>query len=149
MRSCPSVRRPASRCSTALHSHHDSQTQIRRTRGERNVKRLFAIRNGGHSPVPGAASIKGGILVDLGQFCQVTPSEDGTSVAIGAGAKWMDVFRTFNERGLAVVRGRNSAVGVGGLTLGGNYLFVALLLSFALVASQKPVSSSVTPLFQS
>ena len=59
-------------------------------------------------------------------------------MAIGAGAKWMDVSRTLDERGLAVVGGRNSAVGVGGLTLGGNYLFVALLLSFALVASQNP-----------
>ena len=116
---------------------------------EENVKGLFAIRSGGHSPVPGAASIKGGILIDLGQFRQVTPSEDGTSVAIGAGAKWMDVSRTLDERGLAVVGGRNSAVGVGGLTLGGNCLFNALLLSFALVASQKPVSSSLSPLFQS
>ena len=80
---------------------------------------LFAIRSGGHSPVSGAASIKGGILIDLSLFCEVTPSKDGSSVVIGAGAKWMDVSKALDQKGLAVVGGRNSAVGVGGLTLGG------------------------------
>lgn len=83
---------------------------------------LFAIRSGGHSPVSGAASIKGGVLIDLSVFCEIVPSEDGSSVIIGAGAKWMDVSKVLDERGLAVVGGRNSAVGVGGLTLGGMLL---------------------------
>ena len=83
---------------------------------------LFAIRSGGHSPVPGAASIKGGILIDLSLFCEVTPSEDGSYVVVGAGARWKDVYKTLDEQGLAVVGGRNSAVGVGGLTLGGELL---------------------------
>lgn len=86
---------------------------------EENGNGLFAIRSGGHSPVSGAASIKGGVLIDLGLFREVIPSDDGSSVTIGAGAKWMDVSRVLDEKGLAVVGGRNSAVGVGGLTLGG------------------------------
>lgn len=90
--------------------------------GEESAEGLFAIRSGGHSPVSGAASIKGGVVIDLGLFCEVTPSEDGASVAIGAGAKWMDVSKILDEKGLAVVGGRNSAVGVGGLTLGGKLL---------------------------
>jgi hypothetical protein len=53
-------------------------------------------------------------VIDLGLFCEVTPSEDGSSVAIGAGAKWRDVSKVLDEKGLAVVGGRNSAVGVGG-----------------------------------
>lgn len=101
--------------------------------GEEMAEGLFAIRSGGHSPVPGAASIKGGVVIDLGLFCEVTPSEDGSSVAIGAGAKWMDVSKVLDEKGLAVVGGRNSAVGVGGLTLGGKLLLVASLLVAALL----------------
>lgn len=90
--------------------------------GEHKAEGLFAIRSGGHSPVAGAASIKGGVVIDLGLFCEVTPSEDGSSVTIGAGAKWKDVSKVLDEKGLAVVGGRNSAVGVGGLTLGGKLL---------------------------
>lgn len=80
---------------------------------------LFAVRSGGHSPIPGAASIKDGVVIDLGLFCEVNPSEDGSTVTIGAGVRWMDVSRVLDKKGLAVVGGRNSAVGVGGFTLGG------------------------------
>lgn len=97
--------------------------------GEQKAEGLFAIRGGGHSPISGAASIKGGVVIDLGLFCEVTPSEDGSSVAIGAGAKWMDVSKVLDDKGLAVVGGRNSAVGVGGLTLGGKVLFFISLLT--------------------
>lgn len=82
---------------------------------------LFAIRGGGHSPLPGASSINGGVLIDLRRLNEVTPSADGFSVVIGAGAKWMDVSKVLDAKGLAIVGGRNSAVGVGGLTLGGQF----------------------------
>ncbi len=61
----------------------------------------FAIRSGDHSPVPGSASIRGGVLIDLSLFCEVTLSKDGTSVVIGTGAKWMDVSKVLDEKGLA------------------------------------------------
>ena len=94
------------------------------------VQRLFAVRSGGHSPVPGAASIHGGVLIDLSSFRTVTPSDDGSSVVIGAGAKWMDVSKILDTKGLAVVGGRNSAIGVGGLTLGGKpFKIISLALS--------------------
>ena len=89
---------------------------------EGTAEGLFAIRSGGHSPVSGAASINGGVLIDLCLFRDVTPSEDESSVDIGAGARWIDVSKVLDQRGLAVVGGRNSAVGVGGLTLGGKLL---------------------------
>ena len=88
---------------------------------------LFAIRGGGHSPLPGASSISGGVLIDLRQLNEVKPSEDGSSVVIGAGAKWMDVSKVLDAKGLAVVGGRNSAVGVGGLTLGGEFSILGCL----------------------
>ena len=107
---------------------------------------LFAIRGGGHSPVSGAASIKGGVLIDLALLCEVTPSEDGSGVTIGAGAKWMDVSKVLDQKGLAVVGGRNSAVGVGGLTLGGKLLFFTLAPIPASIASRTPRFLPTSPL---
>ena len=72
---------------------------------EGNAGGLFAIRSGGHSPVSSAASINGGVVIDLGLFREVIPAEDGSSVSIGAGAKWVDVSRVLDEKGLAVVGG--------------------------------------------
>ena len=89
--------------------------------GKTKLDGSFAIRSGGHSPVPEAASIAAGVVIDLSLFCEVTPSKDASSVSIGAGAKWADVSKILDEKGLAVVGGRNSAVGVGGLTLGGTF----------------------------
>ncbi|KAL1801511.1 hypothetical protein ACET3X_001853 [Alternaria dauci] len=59
----------------------------------------------------------------LSLFNQVTPAEDGQSVVIGAGCKWIDVYSALEKEGLAVAGGRNSAVGVSGLTLGGGLSF--------------------------
>ena len=83
---------------------------------------LFAIRSGGHCPVHNAASMENGVVIDLSLICEVTPSLDHSSVTIGTGAKWMDVSKVLDEKGLAVVGGRSSAVGVGGLILGGRFL---------------------------
>lgn len=116
-------------------------------------KGLFAIRSGGHSPVPGAASIKGGALVDLSLLCSVTLSPTGDAVTIGAGAKWMDVSRVLDKKSLAVVGGKNSAVGVGGLTLGGGLSFFSPrygmvcsnILSYeVVVASGSMIAASAT-----
>ena len=100
------------------HEYDEREKQAGQTKAEG----LFAVRSGGHSPVSGAASVNGGVLVDLSLFREVTPSKDTSNVAIGAGAKWMDVSKVLDKNGLAVVGGRNSAVGVGGLSLGGTFL---------------------------
>jgi FAD/FMN-containing dehydrogenase len=91
---------------------------------------VFAVRSGGHSPVAGASSIKGGALIDLSLFNEVTLSTDGTSVVLGTGCKWVDVYKTLEAKGLAVAGGRNSAVGVGGLTLGGGLSFFSPRFGF-------------------
>lgn len=136
---------------TVLKREYDDR---RKQAGEAKAEGLFAIRSGGHSPVSGAASIKGGVVIDLGLFCEVIPFEDGSSVTIGAGAKWIDVSKVLDEKGLAVVGGRNSAVGVGGLTLGGTLLLFTsvLTLSPTSIASrtpETPACSSTVSLFQS
>ncbi|KAI9709489.1 MAG: hypothetical protein M1820_003249 [Bogoriella megaspora] len=94
---------------------------------------IFAIRSGGHSPISGAANIAGGVLVDLRNFDEVSPSEDRSTVTIGTGAKWGQVSKVLDQQKLAIVGGRNSAVGVGGLTLGGGLSFFSP--QFGLVCS--------------
>ncbi len=111
---------------TILKHEYDKQGK---QAGREKSQGIFAIRSGGHSPVAGAASIKGGVVIDLGLFSEVTPSEDGSSVDVGAGAKWRHVSKVLDEKGLAVVGGRNSAVGVGGLTLEGILALFASILA--------------------
>lgn len=84
---------------------------------------LFAVRGGGQSPVPGGASAKGGVLIDLALFREVTISDDRESVTLGAGVRWAEASRILDEKGLGVVGGRSSDVGVAGYTLGGGISF--------------------------
>jgi FAD/FMN-containing dehydrogenase len=91
---------------------------------------LFAIRSGGHSPVAGAASIRGGVLIDMSHLNEIIPSQDSTSVMVGAGCKWKHVSEVLGQQGLAVVGARNSAVGVGGATLGGGLSFFSPRFGF-------------------
>jgi hypothetical protein len=118
-----------SRAIAILKTEYDERdrTDDRKTSASRG---LFAIRSGGHSPVLGASSIAGGVLVALSLFKDIAPAADGKSVAIGAGCTWMDVSKALEKKGLAVVGGRNSAVGVGGLTLGGGLSFFSPLYGF-------------------
>ncbi|KAH8878760.1 FAD-binding domain-containing protein [Thozetella sp. PMI_491] len=85
----------------------------------------FAVRSGGHSWVTGASSIRGETLIDLSLMCDVTLSEDKSSVVIGSGARWGAVSRVLDSQGVAVVGGRNSDVGVGGFLLGGGISFLS------------------------
>jgi FAD binding domain len=127
----PSTTQELSTAVTILKKEFDE----RRKEDGNEIKRgLFAVRGGGHSPVPGAASITGGVMIDLSLFREVTPSADGMSVVIGGGCKWADVSTILDERGLAVVGGRNSAVGVGGLTLGGGIFTFSRSFLFAPLA---------------
>lgn len=93
--------------------------QRRQSSGALSDNTLFAVRGGGQSPLTGAASAKGGVLIDLTHFREVTVAEDRESVVIGAGSRWGDVSRTLDELNLGVVGGRSADVGVGGFTLGG------------------------------
>ncbi|KAM0155411.1 hypothetical protein ACHAPG_005930 [Botrytis cinerea] len=89
-------------------------------------ERLFAIHGGGYSYNAGAASIEGDVLIDLSCFNEVISFEvnNESCVIIGAGCRWVDVSKNLDERGLAVVGGRNSALGFGRLTLGGELMII-------------------------
>jgi hypothetical protein len=111
-----------------LKHEYDKRVKQARLEGVK-AKGLFAVRGGGHSPLPGSASIEEGVLIDLGLLCQVNLSKDKSSVNIGGGAKWKHVSQLLDGEGLAVVGGRNSDVGVGGLTLGGKSLLFSSIFS--------------------
>ncbi|RYN32485.1 hypothetical protein AA0115_g3883 [Alternaria tenuissima] len=79
----------------------------------------FAIKSGGHAAFPGASSIEGDITVDMVNMNQKKLSADKTSVAVGPGNRWKEVYDYLTPYNLAIVGGRAAYVGVGGLTLGG------------------------------
>ena len=99
---------------TIMKREHDSRRQAGAP-----VTGFFAVRSGGVNPGLGAATVQDGVVIDLSLFCEVTPDVDGSTVTIGTGAKWIDVYRILGEKGLIVMGGRSSPVGVGGLTLQG------------------------------
>ncbi|KAL2820550.1 hypothetical protein BDW59DRAFT_150682 [Aspergillus cavernicola] len=79
----------------------------------------FALRSGGHTTFGGASNINNGITFDLSALNSTVVSDDRTTVSVGVGATWGDVYTYLEPLGLAVAGGRAAQVGVGGLTLGG------------------------------
>ena len=67
----------------------------------------------------GAANIAGGVTIDLAAMNDVSTDAAQTTTSVGAGAIWLDVYCQLDALGLAVSGGRDSNVGVAGLTLGG------------------------------
>ncbi|OBT52793.1 hypothetical protein VE04_06556 [Pseudogymnoascus sp. 24MN13] len=83
----------------------------------------FAVKSGGHAAFAGSSNIDSGIAIDLAKLNQVTVSADKTQTSVGAGNVWYDVYKKLEPMGLSVIGGRVSAIGVGGLTLGGGVSF--------------------------
>lgn len=78
----------------------------------------IAVRSGGHGS-DNQNSITDGVIIDLSRL-NATVYDEATKVAsIGTGARWGDVYADLEEHGVCVTGGRQSVVGVGGLTLGG------------------------------
>lgn len=82
-----------------------------------------AIRSGGHAYEAGFSSLDGGVVIDLSLINEIDVGADRQSTRIGTAAKWVEVTSKLDGMGLAVAGGRNSNVGVGGLTLGGRHWF--------------------------
>ncbi|KAF7193639.1 FAD-dependent monooxygenase CTB5 [Pseudocercospora fuligena] len=85
----------------------------------------FAIRGGGHTHFAGAAGIEKGVTIDLGMIKDVVYFQDNSSVSVGGGAVWSDVYEALDKIGVMVAGGRASSVGVGGLSLGGGNSYYA------------------------
>lgn len=74
-------------------------------------------------PVINAQSNDGGIVFALANLDAKILSQDRTTVSIGPGNRWGDVYHWISEFGLAVPGGRYPDVGVGGYLTGGGLSF--------------------------
>jgi FAD/FMN-containing dehydrogenase len=55
----------------------------------------------------------------MSRFGNVTYDANAQTATIGAGLTWSDVYKALVPQGVNVVGGRQTTVGVSGLTLGG------------------------------
>lgn len=84
------------------------------------MQATFAVRSAGHNPNPKASSVGAeGVLLDLSALNEIELSSDGSSVSVGPGATWDQVYKSLEVHSLTAVGGRVAGVGVGGLILGG------------------------------
>lgn len=90
----------------------------------------FAIKGGGHAPSAGWANIDNAITIDMGGLSTISVNGDVSVARIGAGARWLDVYTFLDPLNRTVAGGRNGAVGVGGLTLGGGISYFSPQVGF-------------------
>ena len=91
----------------------------------------FAVRSGGHTCWPGAASIDYGVMLDLGYLNSTTYHPENKTASILPGARWGDVYDTLIPQNALVAGGRDPSVGVGGYLLGGGNSFYANARGYA------------------
>lgn len=84
----------------------------------------FAIRGGGHMNFPGSNNINEGVLLALNNLTDLTIANDNSTVEVGPGNRWVDVYSALSPRGLYCIGGRLKTIGVPGLELigGSHYL---------------------------
>lgn len=89
-----------------------------------NFRSPFAVRGGGHMPIPDAANINStGVLLASLKLRELELSQDASTVKVGAGNHWGDVYEYLEPYQLTVVGGRMGVVGVSGFVLGGGVSF--------------------------
>jgi hypothetical protein len=79
----------------------------------------FAVRSGGHTPIPGANNIEDGVTIDMLNMNRTTFDVASKTASILPAARWGSVYATLEPLGRMVAGGRGSTVGVGGFLLGG------------------------------
>lgn len=85
---------------------------------------LLGVKGGGHN-IGGSAIPDGGIMLDLSALRYVDVDPERRLAAVGGGSLLQDVDRAAQRHGLATTLGFVSEVGVGGLTLGGGFGYLA------------------------
>jgi FAD/FMN-containing dehydrogenase len=114
--------------------HHLSQLRII---GE--TRTPFAVKGGGHTTNPGFSSTPG-VQIAMSRFNQVIVNKLTSTVEIGAGLLWDDVYRKLDGTGLNVAGGRVGGVGVAGFILGGGELSPRLTVLCLITGIQKGYS---------
>lgn len=83
----------------------------------------WAIRGGGHSPIPGAANIDGGILLATDQLNTIDINHEESYVRVGAGNRLGAVYNATDPEDLVPIIGRYEDVGLG-LAVGAGFSFL-------------------------
>lgn len=94
----------------------------------------FAMRGGGHMPISDAANINStGILISSTKLTTLELSEDQSTVSVGPGKRWGDVYIYLagTGSGKMVVGGRYAPVGIPGYLLGGGMSFFSYEYGFS------------------
>ncbi|KAL3444165.1 hypothetical protein BJX65DRAFT_311132 [Aspergillus insuetus] len=91
----------------------------------------FAAKSGGHAAFTGSSNSDGGITVLFRDLNEITLNKDRSVASIEPGNTWGDVYTALEPYGLAVVGGRVSDIGVGGLTTGGGISYHSNLYGWA------------------
>ncbi len=91
----------------------------------------FAVKSGGHASFAGASNIDSAVAIDLLDLTSFTIASDRKQVSVGTGLRWGQVYLQLDAQKLSVIGGRNSDIGVGGLTLGGGISFFSGIYGWA------------------
>ncbi|KAF3936809.1 hypothetical protein ABW19_dt0203876 [Dactylella cylindrospora] len=91
----------------------------------------YAIRSGGHNPIPGWSNTDGGVLLSTSDIKDVTYDAASNTVKFGAGCKWKDVYDKLDPLGVSTMGGRDNTVGTGGFLLGGGISYYSNLRGWA------------------
>lgn len=83
-------------------------------------------------PIPGCNGIEDkGILLSTSNLTTLALSSDKSTVSVGPGNRWGNVYSYLESSNLAAVGGRVGHVGVPGLLLGGGISFYSSQYGFA------------------
>lgn len=85
----------------------------------------FAVKSGGHSPNPGHATAKDGVLISTAAMKGATYDAATGYAHVKPGGEWNDVIGALDEQGVTMLGGRLGVVGVGGLLLQGGLSFLS------------------------
>jgi FAD/FMN-containing dehydrogenase len=102
----------------------DVNDVVRAVNFARDNALLLAVRGGGHS-FPGYSTCDGGMVIDLSAMHAVQADAKARVARVQGGAWVAHVDHPAQEHGLATTLGQISNTGVGGLTLGGGFGWLA------------------------
>lgn len=108
----------------------DAQDVARTVDFAREHGLLLGVKCGGHN-IGGSSVPDGGIMLDLSRLRTVEVDPVRRLAHVGGGCLLQDVDRAAQEHGLATTLGFYSEVGVGGLTLGGGFGYLARRFGWA------------------